>query len=124
MIREKYLGTISISRSLTAHLQDSHYRLVQGATFSDLIYDEVLFTINRLPSLLSVDHARHISVGKFLIEHKEMKALWNTMLSYLRLMGKDTTPFESQLTLNQDYIWQRQEGKMPELAEPLEGDDL
>ena len=128
--REKYLGTINIDRKVTAYLRDSHYELRQGSTFSShativaraLIYDEVLGALKDLSVHLT--DGGQVVVGKWLFQNRELKALWNTMLAYTRLMGKDTKEFESWLTTRQDALWLRQEGIMPELAEPLTGDDL
>jgi hypothetical protein len=118
----EYLGTISIDRKVTAHLRDSHYELRQGSTFSSLIYDEVLGALKDL-SVHLIDGGQ-VCVGKWLFQNRELKALWNTMLAYMRLMGKDTKDIESQLNKNQDALWTRQEGIMPELKEPLTGDEL
>jgi len=120
--KEKYLGTINIDRKVTAYLRNSHYELRQGSTFSSLIYDEVLGALKDL-SVHLIDGGQ-VCVGKWLFQNRELKALWNTMLTYTRLMGKDTKEFESWLTMRQDALWLRQEGIMPELAEPLTGDDL
>jgi hypothetical protein len=116
---DEYLGTISLSTGVTARRVGDGYELWTGHLCCRLSLTQVQALLAPPPFILSNPPLR---LGTLLLSGRELRALWNTMLAYLKQIGEPIDQYINALTDFEFQRWEREQGIDWSRAEALEDD--
>jgi hypothetical protein len=112
---KKYLGTISLERSITARCIKGKYELWSGYVCTSLSVQEVKDYLDTTFVLAN----KPIVVGRYTLSGRELKALWNTMLAYLKGLDEPIATYTGALADAAFSEWEREQGIDRSKAQPI-----